>query len=140
MSLVTQYVAKGVMMPRDFYTRIVRDNTGGPQALAFGVSNEGVVACQIRALKLPVPEREFRFMPPRRFRFDFAWSEQKVALEVEGGEWIGGRHTRGAGYTNDCIKYSEAAIRGWKVIRVTGKMIKDGSAIELLKRALNGGE
>ena len=97
---------------------------------------ENNLAIQIRALRLPVPEREYRFMPPRRFRFDFAWPDQMVALETEGGTWVLGRHNRGTGYESDCIKYSEAAIRGWKVIRATGKMIKDGTAIELLTRAL----
>lgn len=102
---------------------------------------ESEMAVQIKLLKLPKPEREFAFAKPRRWRFDFAWPSKKVALETEGGEWSGGRHTRGEGFTNDCIKYSEAAIRGWKVIRVTGKMIKEGLAIELLKRALkNVGE
>lgn len=97
---------------------------------------EAEMALQIKAAGLPAPQLEFAFAKPRRWRFDFAWPDRKVALETEGGEWSGGRHTRGEGFTNDCIKYSEAAIRGWKVIRVTGKMIKEGLAIELLKRAL----
>lgn len=95
------------------------------------------LALQIRALKLPAPEREFYFMKPRRFRFDFAWPDRMVALEAEGGTWMNGRHNRGAGYESDCLKYSEAAIRGWKVIRATGKMVNDGTAIELLRRALS---
>ena len=96
------------------------------------------LALQIRALKLPVPEREYRFMPPRRYRFDFAWPAEMVALEAEGGTWVNGAHGRGKHYESDCRKYSEAAIRGWKVIRATTDMIKDGTAIELLKRALGG--
>lgn len=98
---------------------------------------ESDIAIQIRALRLPEPLREFRFMPPRRFRFDFAWPDLKVALETEGGTWASGRHNRGTGYESDCEKYSEAAIRGWRVIRVTGKMVKDGRAIDLLRRALS---
>jgi very-short-patch-repair endonuclease len=100
---------------------------------------EASMSIQMRALNLD-PVREYRFMPPRRFRFDFAFPDSKVALELEGGTWIGGRHNRGQGYENDCEKYSEAAIRGWKVIRATGRMVKDGTAIELLKRALNVGD
>lgn len=97
---------------------------------------EAELALQIRLLKLPAPEREYRFMPPRRFRFDFCWPERMVALETEGATWANGRHNRGAGYANDCRKYSEAAVRGWKVIRATGDMVKDGTAIDLLIRAL----
>lgn len=61
---------------------------------------------------------EFRFAPPRRWRFDWAWPEFKVALEVEGGAWTGGRHTRGKGFLNDMEKYNEAVCLGWRIIRV----------------------
>ncbi len=97
---------------------------------------ETAAAFQIRALALPEPEREYRFMPPRMFRFDFAWPAAMVALEVEGGIYSGGRHTTGPGFTKDCEKYSEAALRGWKVIRVTSEHIERGRMAEWLCRAL----
>jgi len=78
---------------------------------------------------------EYRFCE-RRFRFDWAWPEQKVALEMEGGVWTRGRHTRPQGYERDCEKYSLAAILGWRVIRVTPRMLEDGRALELLLLAL----
>src|SRR5579871_3812123 len=88
-----------------------------------------------RSLGLPVPAPEYRFAPPRRWRFDFAWPAHRLALEVEGGVWSGGRHVRGKGYERDCEKYSEAALRGWRVLRVTSGMVKDGRALALLSRA-----
>lgn len=88
------------------------------------------------AAGLPAPIREYRFAPPRRWRFDYAWLPQRLALEVEGGIWIGGRHVRGRGYENDCEKYSEAALRGWRVLRVTPAMLRDGRAAAMLERAL----
>lgn len=94
------------------------------------------IEIQIRAAKLPAPEREFKFHPERRWRFDLAWPEKMVAFEREGGTWQASRHTSGKGFRNDCIKYSEAAIKGWKVIRVTVDMIADGTALNLLERAL----
>ena len=87
------------------------------------------------AAGLPDPVREFRFAPPRRWRFDYAFPTQRIALEVEGATWTGGRHTRGQGYENDCVKYSTAAIMGWKVIRATTGMVKDGRALSLLIQA-----
>lgn len=92
---------------------------------------------QIIEAGLPLPAHEVEFHPDRRWRFDFAWSGYRVALEVEGGTWVKGRHTRGKGYAADCEKYSEAAILGWLVIRVTGDMIRNGKALDLISRAIN---
>jgi very-short-patch-repair endonuclease len=92
----------------------------------------------IRAAGLPAPIREHRFAPPRRWRFDYAWPAHRLALEVEGGTWAGGRHVRGRGYEADCEKYSEAALRGWRVLRVTTNMLNDGRALAMLERALRG--
>ena len=50
------------------------------------------------AVGLAAPIREHRFAPPRRWRFDYAWPDRRLALEVEGGTWTGGRHVRGRGY------------------------------------------
>ena len=80
-------------------------------------------------------QREHRFHPTRRWRFDLAWPDLLVACEVEGGTWNGGRHTRGSGFEGDCEKYNAAALLGWLVIRVTGKMIKVGSAQRDVKAA-----
>ena len=88
---------------------------------------------EMEASKLPLPERNYRFHDTRKWRFDFAWVGEKIALEVEGGTWIKGRHSRGAGYAKDCEKYNEAALLGWKIFRVTTDMVKDGRAIELVK-------
>ena len=87
---------------------------------------------------LPMPVREHRFHDTRRWRFDYAWPAQMVALEVEGGVWTGGRHTRGKGYVADLEKYREAAIAGWCVLRVTPAELK-AAAVDLVRRAMLGG-
>ena len=88
--------------------------------------------------KLPVPLPEYRFAPPRRWRFDFAWVEYRVALEQEGGVWVRGRHTRGKGYLGDLEKYNSAAIAGWAVIRCTPEQVQNGTAFALVKEAIAG--
>jgi hypothetical protein len=100
---------------------------------------EDDLAQEIRRLRLPKPEREHHFAKAdgRRWRFDFAWPERKVACEVEGGVFVGGYHNRGVGYTLNCEKYNEAAVRGWLVLRVTPAQIRDGSAIYWIKEAFN---
>ena len=80
--------------------------------------------------------REHRFHPERRWRFDFAWPAQLVALEVEGGTWIAGRHNRGSGFAADCEKYNAAAIAGWRVLRVTPGMVRDGTALDCIMQIL----
>lgn len=91
----------------------------------------------IRAHKLPEPVREYRFAPDRRWRFDFAWPAPiMLAVEVEGGVWSGGRHTRGAGYTADMEKYNRASVLGWRVLRFTTEQVKRGEAVAALRGAL----
>ena len=84
---------------------------------------------QVRLAGLPEPEREYRFHPTRRWKFDFCWPSKMVAVELEGGTWTGGRHTRPIGFEQDCEKYNEAAIMGWKVLRFTANMVRSGEAL-----------
>ena len=64
------------------------------------------------------PVEEFRFCETRKWRFDFAFPDKKVALEVEGGVFSQGRHVRGAGFIADLAKYNQAASMGWRILRV----------------------
>ena len=100
-----------------------------PQKRSAG---ELALAKQMGLVKFPPFEEEFKFLPDRRFRFDFAWPDIKVAVEVEGGVYSSGRHTRGSGYTKDCEKYNLATLNGWSVYRFTTEMVKNGKAVEFL--------
>jgi len=91
---------------------------------------------QISRAGIAPPIREWRFCG-RLWRFDFAWIDQRIAGELEGGTWSGGRHTTGKGYAGDVEKYNEAALLGWFVIRFTPAQVKDGRAIGWLWRALS---
>ena len=92
------------------------------------------------AAGLPEPVAEYRFaLPNHRWAFDFAWLDYLVAFEREGGargKVVASRHTSLDGFAADCWKYSEAALRGWCIIRATPKMIKSGLALVLVERAL----
>jgi hypothetical protein len=70
------------------------------------------------------PAREYHFHPSRDWRFDFAFPERLVAVEIEGATFAGGRHSRGAGFRDDCHKYNAAAGLGWRVFRFTTDMIQ----------------
>lgn len=73
---------------------------------------------RLKAAGFPAPIREYKFCEYRRWRFDFCWPDKKIALECEGGIWLGkGGHTSGKGYSANCGKYNCAVLLGWKVLR-----------------------
>lgn len=96
-------------------------------------SLEATVVLHLKGCGLNGFEREYRFHPERKWRFDFAWPEQRVALEVEGGAWTRGRHTRSVGFINDCTKYNAATAAGWRVLRVTTDHVASGAYLEQLE-------
>ena len=77
---------------------------------------------------------EYKFHPTRKWRFDFAIPEYKIAIEVEGGAYTNGRHTRGKGFVNDMEKYNEVVCLGWALIRVTPDQLLTFNTIEMIKR------
>lgn len=91
---------------------------------------------QVRALGLPEPLRELAFALPRRWRLDFAWPDQMVAVEIQGGTHSGGRHVRGVGYAKDCEKLNAAVLRGWRVLLFTTEMVEDSTAVDTLEELL----
>lgn len=77
---------------------------------------------------------EYRFHPRRRWRADVYLPDFGVIIEIDGGVWANGRHTRGQGYINDCEKLNEAALMGLHVLRFTTDMVTDGTMAEMLRR------
>ena len=93
---------------------------------------------QCRLVSLPEPIAEHQFALPRRWRFDYAWPDLKLALEVDGGGWINGRHSRGSGIEKDAEKQNTAVALGWRVLRASPAMVKDGRALAAIERVLRG--
>ena len=105
------------------------------QAKVKRESLELAMAMQFRAVGLS-PVREHVFHPSRKWRFDFAFVDDMVAVECEGGTYTQGRHTRGAGVAEDCRKYAEALVLGWRVLRVTGEHVRSGEAVRWVQHLL----
>lgn len=82
--------------------------------------------------------KEYKFHPTRRWRFDYAIPEHKIALEVEGGVWTGGRHIRAQGFLGDMEKYNTATLMGWRVFRTTPDELYKTATINLLRNAISG--
>ena len=99
---------------------------------------EAALCFQIRAVGLPAPERQYKAVQGRRWRWDLAWPDARLLLEVDGGQWVQGRHNRPGrwGIDNDAENQSTVASQGWRTMRVTGSLIESGRAVELIEAAL----
>lgn len=105
------------------------------KAKADAKAVEFKLLCKDRGL--PIPTREVKFAAPDRdWRADFGWEPEKLLLEVEGGAWSGGRHTRGSGYLEDMVKYNQMTLRGWRLVRVTPQTLCTEETISMLKTLL----
>lgn len=98
---------------------------------------EAVLSQQLRAYKINF-EQEFKFCETRRWAADFYLTGQMILIEVEGGIWSGGRHTRGKGYLGDMEKYNTATALGYQVYRYSTEQVKSGYAIGQIKSILEG--
>ena len=97
---------------------------------------EAELALQIRALGLPEPVREYPAITGRKFRFDFAWLEHRLLVEVNGGTYTKGAHSTGLGIARDYEKANLAQLAGWRVLMFDGKAVKSGEAVEVIRQAL----
>lgn len=97
---------------------------------------EETLLFQIKAVGLPVPEREYHFSDTRRWRLDFAYPERKIGIEVQGGIYSRGAHSRGSGLERDYEKINTAQLMGYKVFQFSRKMIEDGMAVDTIIKAL----
>jgi very-short-patch-repair endonuclease len=68
-------------------------------------------------------DREVKLVPGRKFRCDFFEWRSNVVIELEGGHWVSGRHTRGKGFQDDCEKYLLITLEGYTIFRLTDKQI-----------------
>ncbi|WP_262246999.1 endonuclease domain-containing protein [Parapedobacter soli] len=81
---------------------------------------------------------EYRFHPVRRFRFDYAIPEYKIAVEKDGGVWMkgGGAHSRPSNILRDMEKLTLAAVDGWIVIRRTPQELCTSETLNLIRKAI----
>lgn len=107
---------------------------------------EALLAAQLRAAGIAF-EQEFKFCAWRKWRADFAAGRggsgvaggawlTTILVEIQGGGFIQGGHSRGMGLERDCEKLATAAALGWRVLPVTPRMVRDGRALALIEAAL----
>jgi len=98
--------------------------------------NNELFIAMLNEVNLPIPYAEHKFCTKRKWRFDYYWEEWKLALEVEGGVWINGGHTRGSGFVKNMEKYNTAATMGIRLIRCLPKEVCTWSTILCIDQAL----
>jgi very-short-patch-repair endonuclease len=99
---------------------------------------EDLLAWQIKAAKLPEPVRQYHYARPRKLRADFAWPYVRLLFEVQGGLFTRRRGAHGSvtGILADIDRLNEATLAGWRLLRASTLMVKDGRALALIERAL----
>lgn len=80
--------------------------------------------------------KEYKFHETRKWRFDYAIPKYKIAIEVEGGVWIGGRHTSPKGFLGDIEKYNTATVMGWKVLRTIPDELCSNATLDMIRNII----
>ena len=94
----------------------------------FRLKLAAFVGCEIKP--------EHVFFPGRKWRIDFAIVALKIGIEIEGGVWSGGRHTRGNGFVDDMEKYNAAVTLGWVILRFTPQDLNKITTFEIVKKVI----
>ncbi|MFZ4413206.1 MAG: hypothetical protein ACOYOV_09005 [Bacteroidales bacterium] len=102
----------------------------------MSLSDKAFKAYVKQQLNLKV-DSELVFHPTRKWRYDFAIIEHKIAIEVEGGVWTNGRHTRGKGFIEDIEKYNAGTTLGWRILRVTPENLLKQNTLDLISQTIN---
>lgn len=123
----------------------ISTRTGKPIAMCAGCGyakkacqcKELALLFQLRAVGMPEPEREYRFVPDRRYRADFCYPAARLLIEVEGGVHGTGGHSTGTGITRDIEKGNAAMLAGWRLLRCTGEQVTNGQCVQWIEQAMD---
>ena len=83
-----------------------------------------------------VGKEHFFARPVREWRIDVVILDLKIGIEIEGGVWTNGRHTRGKGFIDDIEKYNAAVTLGWAILRFTPQDLNKITTFETIKKVV----
>lgn len=108
---------------------------------------KAIFLTHLKAAKLPEPVCEFRFHETRLWRFDFCWPDLMIAVEYQGINWKPKKgqennsgHQSIDGLRNDCEKFTEASLAGWRLILITAETVSSGQAVEWVRWAIQNAQ
>ena len=100
---------------------------------------EEMFALQCEQAGFPAPLREYAAVPGRRFRWDFAWPDKRVLVEINGGTYAHMGHSTGSGIARDYEKSNLAVLAGWRTFVFDRRMVEAGTALDVTAKALGIG-
>ncbi len=89
----------------------------------------------------PALTKEYKFSAGRRWRMDYYHEATRTAIEIHGGVWTQGRHTRGRGYLEDLEKMNAAQMLGIRVLQLGTGQVDDahvGEIADYVRRQAKG--
>ena len=92
---------------------------------------------QLISRGLPEPLLQFKFLDDRRYKADFAWPAIQLLVEVDGGTFSKGRHSRPTGRSNDCVRDIEALLAGFTTVRLTTDLVESGQGADLVQQVID---
>ena len=98
---------------------------------------ENLFAMQLDSAGLTQYVREYQAIPGRKFRFDFAFVDERLLVEINGGTYNGGAHGRGVGINRDYEKGNLAVVNNWRVLSFDTKQVRSGAALEVVEQLIN---
>lgn len=108
-----------------------------PQSTAKRFDYADMLEQQLRAMRLPMPTREFQPFADRKYRLDLAWVDRLFFVEADGGEFLKASARRHGG-AHDCERWNRLTLEGWAGLRFVGSQIRSGHAIRILETVLKG--
>jgi very-short-patch-repair endonuclease len=133
-SAATQTGKEAVLVGPDEFKKLAKQSARQRLEDAFLAAWEAFAGT-----RWPPPEREHKFHPERRWRFDFAWPQIGLAIEIQGGTFVGGRHSRGPAQHSEYDKHNAAVALGWRVLTFDAKHLSKANindALELVEEAI----
>ena len=113
------------------YNTLARKLANGKRAQEYEMFRRKLAAftgCEIKS--------EHPFSPGRKWRIDFAIVDMEIGIEIEGGVWTNGAHTRGKGFIEDMQKYNAAVTLGWVILRFTPQDLNKIATFETVKKVV----
>jgi len=98
---------------------------------------EDTFAFQLDALGIDYV-RQYRAIKGRKFAWDFAFPDERLLVEINGGTYTVGAHSTGKGIARDYEKSNLAQLQGWRCLSFDGKAVRSGEAVEVIRQALEG--